>query len=79
MYGTENVACHLISIIYDIFWLSNFQIRIFLYIFNVFLDALPMIVFSSSSSILIEIYIKLCEANLPSALMMLLDLLSAPS
>jgi hypothetical protein len=38
------------------FWSSNIQILIFLCTCNVFLDALPMIVFSSSNSTLIKSY-----------------------
>jgi hypothetical protein len=49
-----------------------YKIRIFLYIFYALLDTLLMIVFSSSDSILIKSYKKICRPSLPSALRVLL-------
>jgi hypothetical protein len=48
--------CLLACFEWDLFWLSNIQIWIFLRVYNAFLDMLPMIVFSSSNSNLIKSY-----------------------
>jgi hypothetical protein len=66
--------CLLACFLWGLFWLFNFQIRIVLCIFYTFLDTLPMIVFSSSNSILIKSYKILCRPSLPGALRVLLEL-----
>jgi hypothetical protein len=49
----------------------QFPNPIVLYVFYAFLDTLPMIVFSSSDSILIKSYKIICQPSMPGALKVL--------
>jgi hypothetical protein len=49
-----HIFCFLACFEWDLFWLSNIQIKNFLCVFNIFLDALPMILLSCSNSILVK-------------------------